>query len=57
MSVKPTRPFRAHEVYAAACVGCGEEVESDTLPVPLRCPMCETKRAECVGSGRKESAA
>jgi DNA-directed RNA polymerase subunit RPC12/RpoP len=41
---KPTRPFRNYSVYAAACVDCGEEVESRELPVPLRCAKCQIKR-------------
>lgn len=39
--MKPTRPFRAHEVYASPCVDCGAEIESPTLPVPLRCGGCQ----------------
>lgn len=42
--MKPIRPFRTHEIYAAACVDCGEEIESPTLPVPDRCPACQAKR-------------
>ena len=42
--MKPTRPFRAHEVYASPCVDCKDEVESVTFPVPLRCAGCQAKR-------------
>lgn len=37
------RPFRAHEVYAGACVQCGDEIEADKLPVPLLCRSCAPK--------------
>lgn len=40
------RAMRTHEIYAAACVVCGNEIESRTLPVPLRCPACEEKRVK-----------
>lgn len=42
--VSTSRPFRDHEVFAAACVDCGQEVESREMPVPLRCPGCQAKR-------------
>lgn len=42
--MKPVRPFRNFSIFAAACVDCGEEVESQTMPVPLRCYSCQTKR-------------
>lgn len=41
--MKPVRPFRSQEAYAALCIGCGEEIESPTLPVPLRCSVCQSK--------------
>lgn len=44
--MKPTRPYRATEVYASPCVDCGEEVESATLPIPARCPGCTAKAAK-----------
>jgi predicted Zn-ribbon and HTH transcriptional regulator len=44
VSVKPTRPFRDHEVYAADCIDCHEEIESDTADIPLRCPECAAKK-------------
>ena len=41
--MKPVRPFRANSVYASPCVDCQEEIESETLPVPLRCRHCQAK--------------
>ena len=38
------RPFRAHEVYAAACIDCHAEIEVPALPVPLRCAVCQKKQ-------------
>ena len=43
-------PYRDHSVYVAACIKCGTEIESRTLPVPDLCPSCQTKKDKAVSS-------
>jgi hypothetical protein len=40
--MKQTRPFRDKEIYAAPCLGCSEEIESETLPIPRLCHKCKS---------------
>lgn len=39
--MKQVRPYRYKEVFAAPCIICKEEIESDTLPVPWLCNHCK----------------